>query len=142
MPFLNLEEFYAAFRVCVDDASEGRLAGTVYSQRLTAPIVFRDVEELLLRVDRVLDKQNFPQAFQEGRSFTARESDIPAAECIEAGMPADAVMAARGRKASFDLYITSRRSASWQGRVEWPDGEKQSFGSALELVRLLEERIS
>lgn len=142
MPFSDLTSPYSALRVCVDHATPGHIAGQVYSARLTAPIEFSDLGALLLRLDQVLDAQNFPQAFQKGRSFSAKESRVPAADSPEHGMPQAEVETHRGDHATFVLYILSRRSSSWQGTVNWLDGEKpQEFSSALELMKLIEDRM-
>ena len=142
MPFSDLNAPYAALRVCVNETGPGRVSGLVYSQRLTAPIAFSDLGTLLLRVDEVLDVQKFPQAFQKGRSFSARESHVPAAHSPEGGLSAVEVDAQRGDIATFAVQILSRRNSSWQGRVDWLDGETpQEFESALELMRLIEEKV-
>lgn len=142
MPFSDLNAPYAALRVCVNEAGPSRVSGLVYSQRLTAPMDFSDLGTLLLRVDEVLDAQKFPQAFQKGRSFSTKESRVPAADSPDHGLAAEVVNAQQGAIATFVLQILSRRNSSWQGRVDWLDGETaQEFGSALELMRLIEERL-
>ena len=142
MSFTNLSAPSAALRVCVDHAEGGHLSGLVYSQRLTEPLPFTDVGNLLLRLDEVLDTQNFPQAFQRTRSFTGRKEAVPAAAGPEEGMPAETVAQAHGLFYTFEISVTSRRNASWQGLVDWLDGEaRQEFSSALELIKLIETRV-
>lgn len=142
MPFSDLNHPGAALRVCVDHNEGGRLSGLVYSQRLTGPVAFHDVGELLLRLDELLDTQNFPQAYQKARSFAGgKGSEIPAATDPEHGMPAQTVAEAHGLAGTFLLQITARKNATWQGRVDWLDGRRDEFESALELIRLLEERM-
>lgn len=140
MPFSNLIAPYAALRVCVNKSEGGRLTGLVYSQRLTAPLAFDDVGFLLLRLDEVMDRQNFPQAYQQARTFGARQSAVPAADEPEHGLSAEAVAAARGGVGTFLLYITARRNSTWQGTVDWLDGTRQEFTSALELLALIQAR--
>lgn len=142
MAFSNLNDPSAALRLCVDSAEQGRLSGLVYSQRLTEPLPFSDVGSLLLKLDGVLEKQKFPQAFQQARSFTGKEDDVPAASDPSEGMSAEAVAGAAGRLATLCVHVMSRRNASWQGWVDAPDGGRQEFSSALELVRLIEERMA
>lgn len=142
MPFSDLSAPSAAVRVCVNDAEPGRISGLVYSQRLTAPMPFADLGSLLLRLDEVLDKQNFPQAFQKSRSFSAKESSVPAAKTPEQGLSPEEVEGAHGKVYTFVLHILSRRSSSWQGSADWLDGNcPQEFDSALELMRLIEEHV-
>ena len=117
MSFSNLSSPSAFLRVCVDQSDGSRISGRVYSQRLTHPMAFSDIGSLVLRLDEVLEKQNFPQAFQRSRTFREREI-----------------------LSTFTLYVISRRNASWQGWVDWMDGSpRQQFASALELIRMAEE---
>lgn len=142
MAFMNLEAPYAALRVCVDRDEAGRLSGLVYSQRLTEPLAFADVGALLLRLDEVLDCQNFPQAFQQTRRFTPAGGEVPASLSPEEGLPADLVSGARGSYSTFVICVTARRSATWQGWVDWLDGgPRERFQSALELLRQMEEHL-
>lgn len=132
----------AVLRVCVDRVENACASGAVYSQRLTAPMAFSNMGGLILQLERLLEEQNFPQAFQRLRSFTEPEPVRPVPLLPEGAMDAEAVSAARGRKASFDLSILSRRNATWQGRVDWLDGSPaQSFASDLELLDLVERRL-
>lgn len=141
MSFSNLNSPSSFLRVCVDQADGSRISGTVYSQRLTRPMAFSDMGSLILRLDEVLEKQNFPQAFQRSRTFREHESHVPAAGDPDEGIPLAEVESAQGALATFTLCILSRRNASWQGWVDWMDGSpRQQFASALELIRLAEER--
>ena len=66
------------FRICVDQMEDGRLSGRIVSQRLTAPMAFADLGDLLLKVEGVLAAQNFPQASQRIRTFVPDASEYPA----------------------------------------------------------------
>lgn len=138
---LNYET--AALRICVDRLEKGCLSGRVLGRRLTREASFSDVGGLLLQIEGVLDAQNSPQAFQKGRTFLAGRSQSPhAARCLEEGMSAETVQAARGRLATFSLQIITRRNATWQGTVDWLDGTSpQPFSSALELIKEIDSRL-
>ena len=135
--------YSAALRVCVDRVEDGRISGRVFSQRLTAPITFTDFGGMLLQVEAVLDAQNFPQAFQRARSFAPRQvGTVPAADCLEDGMDPETVQAAQGAVGTFLLYVITRRSATWQGFVDWLDGSpRQEYGSVLELLKLADQHV-
>ena len=142
MVTLNYET--ASLRVCVDSTADGRLSGRVLGRRLTQAVNFSDLGSLLLQLEAVLDSQNSPQAFQRGRSFCPRSTrQVPAAQRLEEGMEPQTVQAAQGETATFDLRIITRRNATWQGMVDWLDGTPpQSFHSVLELVKLLDQRLT
>lgn len=137
-----LDHSNAVLRVCIDDILDGRLRGRVYGQRLTQPILFTDMGNLLLQVEAVLDAQNFPQAFQRIRTFTSREISYPASVLPEGGMSSEEVAAVSGEKATFHLSILTRRNTTWQGVLDWLDGSTESFSSDLELLKLVDHRLS
>lgn len=139
MSSMKIDHQNGAIRICVDRMEENRASGRVFSQRLTAPIVFSDLGGLLLQLESLLEKQNFPQAFQRMRSFTSEAPTYPAGLLPENAMIPETVEQARGGKATFVLRILTRQNATWQGMLEWLEGERRdSFSSDLEFLKLLE----
>ena len=133
----------AAIRVCVDQITDGRVSGYLTSRRLTAPVAFRDLGSLVLQVEEILNLQSFPQAFERTRSFAlSSPSQLPVAEDLNSGLSKEEVDAAQGQKATFLLYIITRRNTTWQGFVDWLDGTRDDYSSALELLRLIDQRLS
>ena len=129
---------HSTLRVCVDAAESGRISGRVLSRLFSAPLSFADMGDLVLRVDEILDAQNFPQAFQRARTFAPHPASVTlAASGPDTGLPPETVNAAAGAVTTFQLCIISRRSSSWQGFVDWLDGSsRRRFSSALELIRI------
>ena len=134
----------AALQVCIDAADTDAVRGRVLGQRLTAPIEFSDVGDFLLKIDALLDAQNFPQAFERSRTFwSGAKREVPAADNSEEALPEDEVSSARGAVDTFTLHILTRRGATWQGFIRWAGSdERQTFNSALELVKLIDQRVS
>ena len=142
MPAFN--HMNSALRFCVDRVEQQTLSGRVFSQRFIHPLKFSDMGSLCLYLEDVFDQQNFPQAFQQSRTFVTCSSDmsIVAPEPGE-GMTPAVVRAARGAVATFEVLVVSRRSSTWQGSVDWLDGSDwQEFVSYLELMRMIEDRLS
>ena len=138
----KMNHYDAALRVCVDSLEAGSIRGRVVSRRLTAPSTFGDLGDLLLQVEEVLNRQNFPQAFERTRSFVKNpDAPLPVAADLDSGMTKEEVEACRGEVATFSLYVITRRSTTWQGFVEWPDGARQEYVSVLELIKLLDHRL-
>ncbi|HIQ97443.1 MAG TPA: hypothetical protein IAB26_12895 [Candidatus Limivivens merdigallinarum] len=51
----------------------------------------------------------------------------------------ETVLNQRGEKATFLIHVKYRQSATWQGEIAWVErGVKQSFRSALELLKLMD----
>lgn len=140
----RINHYEAVLRICVDELGEGGIRGRVVSRRLTEPMPFSDVGHLLLQLEEVFDRQNFPQAFERRRTFGARqeESSLPLAQTLEQGMDPEEVARAAGQVTTFDLYVITRRNTTWQGFVDWLDGTRTDYSSALELILLLDERLS
>ena len=135
----------SALRICVDGESDHAVFGRVFSRRLVEVIEFTDFSSLFLRLDQLFDRQDFPQAFQRTRVIVRDTflQDAVAAVDVSAGMSEEMVSAQRGAIATFDLRVISRRSATWQGSVDWLDGsEKQEFFSSLELLRLVDKKLA
>lgn len=137
----KINHYEAVLRICVDELGEGGIRGRVVSRRLTEPMPFSDVGHLLLQLEEVFDRQNFPQAFERRRTFGVRqeESSLPLAQTLEQGMDPEEVARAAGQVATFDLYVITRRNTTWQGFVDWLDGSPHShYKSVLELLKLID----
>ena len=131
----KMNHYDAAIRVCVDQMTDGRVSGFLTSRRLTAPVPFTDLGSLVL--------QCFPQAFERTRSFApAAPGRLPVAEDLNSGLSKEDVDAAQGQAATFLLYVITRRNTTWQGFVDWLDGTRDDYSSALELLRLIDHRLS
>ena len=125
--------------ICVDRLEGDRAGGRIFSRRLAAPMDFSDLGGLLLCVETLLERQNFPQAFQRMRSFTRKAPGHPA-DCLpEGAMSANAVMDARGEVVTVVLRILTRRNTTWQGTLECVErGERDIFFSELEFLERME----
>ena len=137
----RINHYEAVLRICVDELGEGGIRGRVVSRRLTEPMPFSDVGHLLLQLEEVFDRHNFPQAFERRRTFGARqeESSLPLAQTLEQGMDPEEVARAAGQVTTFDLYVITRRNTTWQGFVDWLDGSPRShYKSVLELLKLID----
>jgi len=146
---MKLNHYMAFLRVAVDENEDGRITGNVYSQRLKEPIHFSGTEDLLLRIDDLLDRQDFPRAFQKKRSFADSAAKVAhtASTDEEDGeepenMDEETVNQATGKAATFALNVITRQNTSWQGYLDWLDGSsKIAFNSDLELVEMIMARL-
>ena len=139
MTTTKIDHQNGVLRICVDRLERNRVGGRVFSQRLTAPMPFSDLGELLLQLETLLEQQNFPQAFQRMRSFTGAAPEDPAGLLPTGAMTAEAVAEAKGEQATFVLRILTRQNATWQGVLEWLEGDQRNnFSSDLEFLKLLE----
>lgn len=133
----------SSLRFCVDAACDERISGRVFSRRFTRAVAFSDLTDLILQLDKVFDRQGFPQAFQRGRTFLRSETDADyIADDPACGISEESVLAQRGGVLTFDITVVSRRNTNWQGTVCWVDsGEQQEFSGVMELLRLLQQKL-
>jgi hypothetical protein len=147
---LRLNYNSAKLRVCVDRVDGSAISGRVFGQRLKEVLFFTDLNSLVLRLDRVMDEQNHPQAFQRKRTFRTASSekkqkgDAVAAERDERPyMDAETVADAFGERMTFVLHVLSRQNTNWQGYVDFSDGAgKREFESELGFLALVNEALS
>lgn len=118
------------FMIYIDDTRDGVPGGRYEDPTLAQSGTFRDLAQLMLRLDACLDVGEGPQAFCAARGFAGVWGIWP-----EESVPASA---RRGKVATFALQIRFRRNASWQGTVRWMDrGQTRHFRSVLELMTMI-----
>ena len=140
MTTTKIDHQNGVIRICVDRLEGNRAGGRVFSQRLTAPMSFSDLGGLLLQLEALLERQNFPQAFQRMRSFTSEAPEYPAGPVPPGGMSGETGGGGKGGEATLVLRILTRQNATWQGVLEWLEGEQRNnFSSDLEFLKLLEQ---
>jgi len=139
----------AFMKVAVNDVEDGRIAGAVYSRRLKEPIRFRDAADMLLQIERLLDQQDFPRAFQKKRSFVKSTKKDKGntfgkkdEEDDEGYMDEETVEQAEGEVSTFVMNVITRQNTSWQGYLDWLDGSpKIAYNSVLELLSLITRKL-
>ncbi|MCL1906035.1 MAG: hypothetical protein FWG06_03390, partial [Clostridiales bacterium] len=64
---MKLNRGNSSLRICVDSVAHGQASGRVYGQRLEEPLLFSDIGDLLIKIDDLLNVQDYPRAFQRKR---------------------------------------------------------------------------
>jgi hypothetical protein len=111
------------------------MTGRIFNPFCTEAIAFESLMQFLLQMDGLFNKMKFPQTFSATREFAP------------VGEPESAAAPAAGRQygaaATFALRVLFRQNSSWQGSVQWLEGDREeSFQSVLELVFLLDSVLS
>ena len=124
--------------ICVDENDRGSERGRCYSRYSVEPSRFNDLNVLLLKMDRLMDRINFPQASTQSRDFFDRRETTERKEA-ERMRATDDILSQTGEKATFVVNIQYRQNATWQGKVFWAEtGKSCNFRSALELLKLID----
>lgn len=122
-----------AIRLCIDEYN-GELQGRIYSRMNEKPLFFENCGELLVRVDKLFDQCGYPQAFEDKKDFQGKR-------VLGQYLPPNLVMEdeeiyrSRGKIHTVDIFIRSRKNASWQGSILCGDGSPpERFDSEMELL--------
>lgn len=147
--------------ICIDKNHSGELTGRFYNRYSREPIFFDDVNDLLIQMDRLMDRIDFPQAAMKDRRFAAKsKGSFPTSSRSGSLKPGqgrrdrrcvrndrrdaevkttDEILNETGKRATFLVNVQYRQNATWQGKVLWAEtGESCHFRSALELLKLMD----
>lgn len=131
------------YQICVDKIREENISGRLYCGKMLKGIDFTGIGEVILVIDKIMDEIDFPQSTVDKRTFAENEPPIqilPPKESkdIQLAMRKFNTKAQQGKVATFILQVQFRHNASWQGTVEWAEGnETFSFKSELELLKTI-----
>ena len=131
--------------VCIDSVSEGDLEGLLWQPYDVRPQVFIGITDMLLQMDELYNRCNYPQKAMDSRTFL---NETVAAQPInirkgDSRMNIQKIQDKRGRKGTFIVQVQYRQNATWQGQVVWAEkNKKEYFRSALELIRMIDNVFS
>lgn len=130
-----------SIHVCVDKRDGAGFFGSIHHKCLEKPEEFCDINEMVIKIDSVLNTLKYPQAAIEHRVFGKRKEAQKKTQASGAKSMAEQTEAINvtGKKATFIVQIQYRQNATWQGQVVWSEkNEKKKFRSALELIKLID----
>lgn len=129
------------YQICIDKAGGRSIAGRLYHGMKRQGEDFTDIQQLILSMDRTMDRISFPQSTVEKRTFDKQRNPRFAAQQKDL-LEMRRFMADKkpGDKATFVVQVEYRHDAEWQGNVKWVEGEETAdFASTLELIKFLDK---
>lgn len=125
------------------DATENSdYSGTLYNPYLPEPVAFGQVKDIITALEEFFDSIAYPQPYFRQRTFGQSQEDLPKVAAIPELYQGQDVFEHRGRLATFVVEVRQRQNASWQGSVNWLEGDLQrTFQSTLELLKLMDSAI-
>ena len=104
--------------ICIDENENHEKQGRFYHRYSVEPMLFTDLNSLLIEADRLMDKIDYPQASMRSRNFfdTQENRKEKGAERVKT---ADEILNESGKKATFVVNVQYRQNATWQGKVLW-----------------------
>ena len=137
--------------VCVDDNKDADYQGLIYHQYADEPISFNGIADMILEMENLFDEWDFPQRGLAARKFDKKNRDEYKRKKFNPGddrLPIEIisdqhgvrnVQNKKGKLGTFVVQVVYRQDASWQGHVIIKESdEKKDFGSALELIRIID----
>lgn len=124
---------YHTSLVCVDSYCDGILQGRIYNAYHRME-VFQSLSQFIIKMERLLDDLQTPQAYMVPRTFQPVLHRV-----ADASIP---LRPQKGAAATFEVQIRFRQHTSWQGSVLWKERQlEKSFRSVLELILLLDNAL-
>lgn len=116
------------------------MQGTIFNSFFDKEMVFENVMQMILMIDRISDTMLYPQRAMQLRQF----HDVKMPENnFSFGFTTTADYSDRFPIATFELEILFRQNASWQGNLIYAENNRSSsFRSVLELLTLIDSALS
>ncbi len=134
--------------ICLEGEDGSGLYGTILNAHLKAPVKFRGIAEMILKLDEICDWVGCPQRTAEPRMLNPElkgqyevkrpsRSDM-VKECLSDSNDLEAAVRVLHPKEMVLVSVEYRQNASIQGRVrgKLTDQQSVSFRSGLELMRM------
>ena len=126
--------------ICIDGADGASELGRLYNCYSREPDRFEDPYQLLLMMEQVMEKINYPQSSVALRRYGKQG----AAEYARHDRPDKVIeqtelLNYRGEKATYAVRVQYRQNATWQGEIVWLEkNEVRNFTSELEMLKLMD----
>lgn len=124
--------------ICVNDRNGKDYSGEIWHQYQNKPVEFSTAIGMLMEMDWLYDRWQFPQRSTEARAFESAETTSGHEEAM-LSMDEKRVTNRIGNIGTFIVRVKFRQNATWQGEVVWAEKqERKYFRSALELLKLID----
>lgn len=129
--------------ITVYSHDDKELMGDLYNDFTEQRISFQNTCDMLLKMEQVYDGLCFPQRSVNERSFSPkmakRRTGKELKEFVE---QQEKEIQEQNGSAKFVVHVQFRQNATWQGTIQWLEGDKvQRFRSALEMLKLMDEAL-
>lgn len=128
--------------ICADVRGDFGVSGRVYHCGATGAEPFQSIDDIINKVEIILNNSGVPQQAVELRSFTKKPSRLYNYRVMNVIRTPKEVVEERGKIATFLLHVKYRQNATWQGNIMWIERDMtMSFRSVLELLKLIDSAI-
>ena len=128
--------------LCVNGQGGGQLRGELYHSYSEEATPFGTVEEMILRMETLYDKLQFPYPGNSERSFAEPKKMQWRRAEMEKIMSDDKLLQKHGDIGTFIVRVQHRQNSSWQGRITWMENDQTiQFRSIWEMIKLIESAV-
>lgn len=130
-------------QVCVNDIQQGEPSGVLYNPYFPEQKAFFGYLAMIDILDGFFNEIRVPHAFNQYRTFAAKEEALKPAKEVTRYMEEDIFTTKLGDKVTFTIQVQYRQNATWQGTIAWIEGKKvQRFRSTLEMIKLMDSALA
>ena len=128
--------------LCISALHPDRMEGVLYHSYSEQAVPFRNVEQMIFRMEELYDAIRFPHPGTNERSF----GEVKPPERITTErtriMSDEKLLQKHGDIGTFIVRVQHRQNSSWQGRITWMEEDKTiNFRSIWEMVKLIESAV-
>lgn len=135
-----LSKPYNMIHLCIHQYNEYIIKGVAYNNTVSESIPFHDINNLILQMDFIFDRNGNPQASRQTRSFQSDSEGYSYQNKPRMCCPYEDLLQYQGDIITLDIIVLSRRQSSWQGKIFY--GQKEiDFQSALEMIKFINQLI-
>ena len=126
---------------------QGGLSGVLESQYLEAAYRFTDLFRMIKKMEEVFDSKGFPEKYLKTRTFRKQKDGSKANKSAVSNSAEDDTYtggqhATSGTKCTFEITVSFRQNATWQGTILWVEKDKtQKFDCVLDILRLIDNAL-
>lgn len=115
------------------------MQGTVFNSFFEKELVFENVMQMIIMIERISDTMLYPQRAMQLRQF--HDCSVPE-DKFSFDFTTTADFTGKFPIATFELEILFRQNASWQGNLIFAENNRTSaFRSVLELLTLMDSAL-
>ena len=128
--------------LCIREFHPDALRGELYHSYSAEAVPFANAQQMILEMERLYDRLNFPHPGTNERSFTKPHRSGEHITERDKIMKDEELLSKHGDMGSFIIRVQQRQNSSMQGRLTWIEKNKTvHFRSVWELIRLIDSAV-
>ena len=126
--------------VCIDDYNGYQIGGRAYNNTIESPILFSDIQDLILKMDDIFNRNGNPQSSQVKRTFQGKTPTYGYQNKPKVLNDFEQFLKIHGKILDIDVVVKSRGKSTWQGSVLYQNEEIQ-FQTLLDFIKIIEGKL-